>query len=171
MFDLFPIDNSIGFNIDIHCVGYIGIPANKLILGVPWYGYNYTCDMTKMESKQSKFCPIPFETFWGVNCSDAAGNERNYAQLNELIDRKMNITEIRWDDSMRAPYFNYGNEEQVYQVWFDDPSSLTLKYQYAKAMGLRGVGPYTFAQLRHTDSDNERIRAQAMWTAFDTFFV
>eukprot|EP00483_Globobulimina_turgida_P003195 UN03200 len=54
----------------------LGIPANKLIVGVPWYGYNYTCDMTQMESVTSKYCPVPFIPFRGVNCSDAAGNER-----------------------------------------------------------------------------------------------
>eukprot|EP01084_Bolivina_argentea_P104182 186568_1 len=81
----------------------LGIDPYKLILGVPWYGYNYTCDMTQMESKTSKYCPIPFKTFRGVNCSDAAGNEKTYATLNSLIDSNMNITELKWDTSMRAP--------------------------------------------------------------------
>eukprot|EP01083_Nonionella_stella_P165381 549974_1 len=144
----------------------LGISPEKLILGVPWYGYNYSCDMQQMESMTSKYCPIPFETFRGVNCSDAAGNEKTYAILNALIDKKMNITQIRWDASMRAPFFNYIDKEhpeQVYQAWFDNVDSLQIKYRYANNMNLRGVGPFTFSQVFQTYSDTEIERAQAMW--------
>eukprot|EP01084_Bolivina_argentea_P261031 440989_1 len=150
-----------------------GVDSKKLILGVPWYGYNYSCIMNEMESHQSKYCPIPFATFRGVNCSDAAGNEKTYAIINNLIDLNMNITDIRWDNSMSAPYFNYKDDSvpnQVYQIWFDNIRSLSMKYNYAKSMGLRGIGPFTFVQLYHTFSDEEMQRANTMWSAFDAFF-
>jgi len=151
----------------------LGIDPSKLILGVPFYGYNYTCNMDEMESATSKYCPIKFDTFRGVNCSDAAGNEKGYGLLNNLLDEGLNITEVRWDTSMRAPYFNYmlkGNDKQVYQVWFDDAESLRLKYEFAASVGIRGVGPFTFSQLYYTFSDDEMNRAQSMWSALDTFF-
>ena len=159
----------------------LGIDPNKLILGVPFYGYNYSCFMQQMESPNSKYCPISFDTFRGVNCSDAAGNEKSFAKINALIDQGFNITQIRWDQSMQAPYFNYINstqqqqpqqpQQQVFQVWFDDPKSLQIKYNYAKNLDLRGVGPFCFTQLYDSFSDNEMTRAERMWSAFDAFFL
>ena len=150
----------------------LGIDANKLILGTPWYGYNYTCDMDEMESIKSKYCPIPFDTFRGVNCSDAAGNEKTFGIINALIDEGLNITEIRWDKSMSAPFFNYMNgTKQVYQVWFDNADSLSLKYKYARDMNIRGTGPFEFTQLYNRFNDNEMMRAKEVWSAFDSFFL
>jgi spore germination protein YaaH len=34
------------------------------------------------------------------------------------------------------------------QVWYDDAESLSWKYKLAREMGLRGVGPYTFDDVR-----------------------
>ena len=150
----------------------LGIDPSKLILGIPFYGYNYSCNMQEMETTKSKYCPIPFDTFRGVNCSDAAGNEKDFGKINALIDQGLNITEIRWDTSMRAPYFNYINgSNQVFQVWFDNPTSLSLKYQYAKNKNIRGVGPFCFTQLYDQFNDNEMSRARSMWSAFDAFFA
>eukprot|EP01084_Bolivina_argentea_P087946 158772_1 len=152
----------------------LGIPSNKLILGIPWYGYNYTCNMEEMESKTSKYCPLKFDTFRSVNCSGQVGNERLYVNLMQIIDDGYNITSIRWDASMLAPFYNYmlnGNKEQVFQVWYDDVQSLSVKYEYAKTMSLRGIGPFCFPFLYDTFSDIEMTRAQQMWSAFDNFFV
>ena len=38
-----------------------------------------------MESKISKYCPLPLIPFRGINCSDAAGREFSYAKLNYFI--------------------------------------------------------------------------------------
>ncbi|ETO05658.1 hypothetical protein RFI_31736 [Reticulomyxa filosa] len=157
----------------------IGIDQSKLILGVPFYGYNYSCEMSQMESLVSKYCPIPFVPFRGYNCSDAAGNENDYADLMLLIDKKLNNTEIRLDANTQSPFFNYmfdsisGNEAtvQVFQVWFDNAASLAKKYEYAKSVNIRGVGPYTFSSLYKTYSEIELERAQQIWSAFDTFFL
>lgn len=81
----------------------LGIDASKLILGVPWYGYSYPCDGEQMESVTSKYCPIRFDTFRGINCSDAIGSETTFAILNRLLDEGLNITTVRWDNAMRAP--------------------------------------------------------------------
>ena len=37
-----------------------GIDAHKLVLGVSWYGYNYTCDMPLMEARASKYWTVHF---------------------------------------------------------------------------------------------------------------
>ena len=57
------------------------------------------------------------------------------------------------------------------QVWYDGPDSLIYKYQYAKSMGLRGLGPFQFGDLIYDGSDDEKARAQEMWSAFDAFYL
>ena len=52
----------------------LGISPSKLIMGVPWYSYDYPCT-DAMESPTSKYCPIKLVPFRGINCSDAAGGE------------------------------------------------------------------------------------------------
>ncbi|ETO02271.1 hypothetical protein RFI_35165, partial [Reticulomyxa filosa] len=155
----------------------IGVDKNKLILGIPFYGYNYSCEMSEMESLISKYCPIRFVPFRGYNCSDAAGNEKDFADIMSIIDKQLNNTEIRWDINTQSPFFNYMYESfsndtnQVFQVWFDNATSLAKKYQYAKYLNIRGVGPFTFASLYKTYSEIEIQRAQQIWSAFDYFFL
>ena len=153
-------------------INILNIDPYKLILGVPWYGYNYTCDMSQMESIKSKYCPIPFIPFRGYNCSDAAGKEYRYSYIMKLIDDNKNITDIIFDPNTNAPFFNaLNNDGNVNQYWYDNPQSLSLKYKYAKDVGLRGIGPFTFNDLIYTNSINEQKRAQQMWSAFDNFFI
>ena len=46
----------------------LGIKAEKLVLGLPWYGYNYPC--INLTSDVCYIKPVPFR---GASCSDAAG--------------------------------------------------------------------------------------------------
>ena len=48
-----------------------------------------------------------------------------------------------WDEESKTPYFNYREANQTYQVWYDDPQSLSIKYKVATDMGLGGVGFWT----------------------------
>lgn len=48
----------------------LGISQDKLVLGLPWYGYDYTC----INPTNETVCPIQHIPFRGVNCSDAAGS-------------------------------------------------------------------------------------------------
>ncbi len=111
----------------------LGISAQKLVLGVPWYGYRYECE--EGTDEKAVFCPIDFVPFRGVNCSDAAGSEYDLQRiLNEAVPNA--TTTMRRDANMRALYFNTKDEKtgKTVQWWFDvspkvscptlDPSTL-----------------------------------------------
>jgi Glycosyl hydrolases family 18 len=51
------------------------IPYEKLILGLPWYGYYYNCTSYDPTTEE---CTIPAIPFRGVECSDAAGRQLDY---------------------------------------------------------------------------------------------
>ena len=52
----------------------LGLNTTRLILGVPWYGYNYPC----LSISDDHVCSIEKVPFRGVDCSDAAGLYRLY---------------------------------------------------------------------------------------------
>ena len=122
-----------------------------------------------------RYCPIVPEETRGVNCSDFVAQEISYgAIMNRVLTEKWNITEIRWDDTQKAPYVNvYGHDQRnnMLQYWYDNPESLRWKYRYAKSMGLRGLGPFQFGDEWYDGSDSEKERAQELWSAFDAFYL
>mmetsp|Transcript_14772 Transcript_14772/g.19330 ORF Transcript_14772/g.19330 Transcript_14772/m.19330 type:complete len:479 (+) Transcript_14772:70-1506(+) len=110
----------------------MGIPANQLILGVPWYGYRYPCltdddgddntlrrqfnldmdggDYSMKSLSHQYYCPIAKVPFRGVPCSDAAGSEVPYHAIIQLIvDRQLTV---HFDENQYAPYFTVLEEHQ-----------------------------------------------------------
>ncbi|KAL7578623.1 hypothetical protein ACA910_009769 [Epithemia clementina (nom. ined.)] len=154
----------------------LGIAPSKLILGVPWYGYQYTC-LPGTTRFTDRYCPIARVPFRGVSCSDAAGRQVPFLSLQALLHSNQTVTTALQRDSVEeSPYFNQLEEERnvLYQYWFDDAQSLRFKFVWAKQVGLAGVGPYAFNYVdRHLDPRG-LVPTQAivnLWSAFDEFFV
>ena len=164
-----------GMKLGIERYVSLGIDPKKLILGMPWYGYQYPC--LRGTQANDRFCPIQEVPFRGVNCSDAAGREVPYSMLlqefyNQSAAERRQTRGMRRDAYMDATFFNLQRTNDVgdiviYQNWMDDPTSLTHKTMYAKEMGLGGIGPYTFDDLDPMALPEESIR---IWSTFDTFF-
>lgn len=145
----------------------IGIPPSKLVLGVPWYGYKYPC--LPGTSPVAEFCPIQLKPFRGIQCSDAAGTEVGFETMLKMSKSSAASTPIRWDNSTSSPFFNTWDEGSgaVTQWWFDNPKSLSLKYEWAAKLGLRGVGPFTFSDA--SLSGPFAAEGTAMFEALDAF--
>lgn len=150
----------------------LGIPANKLVLGLPWYGYDYPCANTTDPTVQ--YCPIEAVPFRNITCSDAAGKELNYANVRQILASPIATTARQWDPTLRSPYFNYRNATtgKIHQMWYDDPESLSIKYGIAKDMGLRGVGFWHLDALDYDGSVSGSVgirEAKEMWNAVRAF--
>jgi len=149
----------------------LGVDRHKLILGVPWYGYQYPC--LNGTQPHDRFCPIRQVPFRGVGCSDAAGIEVPYSNLlqefnNQSPTDKTETGGLRQDVYMDAPFFNLKvNNSFVKQNWFDNSLSLRHKFSYARENSLAGVGPYTFSDVDPLLQPEESMR---MWSSFDAFF-
>ena len=149
----------------------LGVDPSKLVLGVPWYGYRYPC--LNGTAPNAVYCPIAEVPFRGVNCSDAAGREFMYSDIQRVFKSTDSAVTggIRRDSSTGSLFFNAvgdnGGENVVYQYWFDDPISLAAKYKWARKHNLRGVGPYVFQNLDPIGAPEDAL---AMWCTFDVFF-
>ena len=138
----------------------LGIQPEKLVLGLPWYGYDYPC----IELKENNVCTIKHVPFRGVNCSDAAGKEIEYAEIQDLIISRE--SDPQWDEDSTSFFFNY--EDSVggkHQVWYDNPYSLKQKYEIAAKIGLNGVAIWNSDLLDYSDLARSKKQTKDMWDA------
>ncbi len=109
---------------------YLTIAApGKLIMGVPYYGYNWV--VTGEDAKSERI----------------DGNENigfSQSQTYEaIIDTLLETNaEVLWDEEAKVPYFSYVSNEtgSNRQVYFENTKSLQYKYQLAKQNKFGGVG-------------------------------
>ncbi len=93
------------------------IPPEKLLLGIPTYGYNWKIPRKMGEDAVS------------VTCPQAVALARDFG------------AEIFYDETLQAPYFHYTDEqEQAHTVWFEDARSIQAKLDLVQEYALQGVG-------------------------------
>ena len=103
---------------------YKQVGSSKLILGVPYYG-NYW--KTKTQNAYSK-----------VDSLETKNGYQRPIYYNEIIS-SYSSKGINWDSNSQTPWICW--EDTTYkQIWFDNDSSLALKYDFAKTKNLKGIG-------------------------------
>ncbi|KAI3368255.1 hypothetical protein L3Q82_007975 [Scortum barcoo] len=133
------------------------IDPNKLVMGLPWYGYDYPC----LNLSQEGICSIAKVPFRGAPCSDAAGRQKSYKWIMKQVNSS--LSGRLWDDRQQAPYFNYKDEKgQIHQVWYDDPQSICPKADSVKSKGLRGIGMWNGNILDYSDEAVARQQTAAI---------
>ena len=100
------------------------IPREKINLGIPNYGYDWT---------------LPFER--GVTKARTIGNV-------EAIQLAIayNVP-IYFDSVAMSPYFYYEKDGLYHEVWFEDIRSLQAKFALVQEYNLRGIGYWQIMQL------------------------
>jgi len=93
------------------------IPAEKIYLGIPNYGYDWT---------------LPFQE------GRAARSLSNEEAVALAADR---YAAIRFDQTAQSPWFRYFDPQGLeHEVWFEDPRSVRAKIELALEQNLHGVG-------------------------------
>ncbi|MEH7484216.1 hypothetical protein V7157_24725 [Neobacillus drentensis] len=47
---------------------------------------------------------------------------------------------MHYNESAAAPWFRVDNKGNLYEVWFEDPRSLLVKFRLVRQYGLAGMG-------------------------------
>ena len=94
------------------------IPAGKIFLGVPNYGYDW---------------PLPF-----VQGSTRAESIPNQRAIELAVQYEI---AIQYDETAQAPYFYYTDAAgTVHAVWFEDARSMAAKLRLVAEYGFQGMG-------------------------------
>ncbi len=107
-------------------------PTSKILLGVPYYGYNWPVTTTEPYSRKSSNNVL--------GTTDFGARAQTYQDIMQIIET-YNI-QPKWDDVAKVPYFTYYNSEHdaYRQVYYENKESLKYKFDYANEMQLAGVG-------------------------------
>lgn len=100
------------------------IPAEKINLGIPNYGYDWT---------------LPFVS--GISKATTIGN------VEAVQIAIANGAAIQFDETAQSPYFTYISEGLTHEVWFEDVRSLSGKFGLVKEYQLRGMSYWHIMQL------------------------
>lgn len=92
------------------------IPAEKILLGISNYGYDFT---------------LPY--IQGVSRATSVSTKRAFTLASE------NGAEIFFDDTVLAPYFDYTVNGVAHRVWFEDVRSISSRLRLMAEKGLRGA--------------------------------
>lgn len=96
------------------------VSPNKLLLGVPYYGYEWPTYSKEPISK-----------------TKATGYIATYRRVKELVGNAASI--LGWDSESFTPYLISTESGQTSQIFYDDTQSLGLKYDFVNETNLGGV--------------------------------
>lgn len=100
------------------------IPAEKISLGIPNYGYNWA---------------LPYQR--GITRATTIGNV-------EAVQIAIHYgVPIQFDELAMSPFFRYRQNGTEHEVWFEDVRSMQEKFSLVKQYGLRGMGYWQIMQL------------------------
>ena len=100
------------------------IPAGKILMGVPNYGYDWTLPFVQGTAARS---------LTNVEAVTLAGQEG---------------AAIRFDEAAQSPFFRYRDGDgKLHEVWFEDARSLRAKYALVNEYGLAGVSFWNLNKL------------------------
>jgi spore germination protein len=156
-----------GYDIKTMIKDYLSyVPPQKLILGVPYYGFNWSEDT--FAGDEETFLDIATDSYKNSE-EENAEPEKQTNTLIQTYDQIMTNVEdsgaqIHWDELGQVPYYEYADPESgnPRKVYFENEKSLRVKYRIAKEFNLAGVGIWALGY----DSDRPEL-----WNLLEEEFV
>lgn len=117
------------------------MPSRKLILGLPWYGYNYPVKAPGVKvSKDYGYYAYAYNR-WGYVYSYYVSRDSAHAQTYALAQDDIKAEKTGWDKYGQVGWKAYKDDSGLWRMIFlDDAKSLSIKYDFAKNKQLGGVG-------------------------------
>src|SRR5665213_1287570 len=114
--------SSLGYSVVQTLVQYEKVaPSSELVLGVPFYGLDFTTVNSRVGSEAVTASPTQ------VTYNAVVATPRK----------------ILWDPASMTPYSIFRSAGKWHQLWFDDPASIALKVALATRLGAAGVGAWS----------------------------
>ncbi|XP_023587279.1 di-N-acetylchitobiase [Trichechus manatus latirostris] len=136
----------------------MGINPRKLVMGVPWYGYDYTC----LKLSADHVCTTTKVPLLTASYQGFSRRLVSYKVIMKYL--KTSTSGIQWNEDQQAPYYNYQDSAgSFHQVWYDNPRSISLKVSYVVKNGLRGIGMWHANSLDYSEDATAKQQTEEMW--------
>ncbi|NCN45309.1 MAG: hypothetical protein AUK08_04575 [Candidatus Pacebacteria bacterium CG2_30_36_39] len=100
------------------------IPTKKIILGIPFYGYEW---QTTTREPESFTYP-------------KSGATASYSRIQELKARGSEINlQDGWDETALEPYLTYSEDDKFFTIYYENEKSLKYKLDFVKQLDLGGI--------------------------------
>ena len=100
------------------------VPSKKLLLGVPFYGYEW-----QTTSTQAQATTIP-----------KTGATASYQRIQEVLAQKESLNvEEHWNEDALSPYLTYTEGDQTHIIYYDNSRSLSYKMDFVNQLDLGGI--------------------------------
>ncbi len=100
------------------------IPSNKIILGIPFYGYEWQTASPDFLS----------------NTYSGTGALATYQRVLTLFqDTNISTLSALWSDNTLSPYLVYEEDNKIFQVHFENAQSLEQKIKFVESANLGGI--------------------------------
>lgn len=100
------------------------VPSQKILLGIPFYGYEWQTATTDFLSNTIK----------------GTGSLASYQRIKDLFsDTTISSLSATWSSTTLSPYLSYVENGQIFQIHYEDPQSIALKTQLVGSANFGGI--------------------------------
>ena len=141
----------------------MGVPASKLVVGMPWYGYVFNCTNITQEGQ----CILPNSTYIETE-------QTTFPKIyQEYITKGDYNLQNGWDEASLTPFLTITSKDKnppsiMRQFWYENATSLTSKSEMYKHFQLRGVGVFHVDCIDYTLPALECM-VKPFWDSFSVF--
>lgn len=124
------------------------VPREKLLLGVPFYGYGWQTDSNNPRANTYE------GTGFTVSYQKAKALEQQ-AETGVVSDQAWaGASQIKrqFDEDALSPFITYRMDDKFYTIYYENPLSLTYKMEYARHLDLAGIAIWA---LGYEDQEGE----------------
>lgn len=100
------------------------VPARKLLLGIPFYGYEW--QTTSRESQSHTF--------------PDTGSTASISRVADLLEQKEELfVEEHWNENALSPYLSYEEDGEIYVIYYENSRSISYKLDFVNQLDLGGI--------------------------------
>lgn len=113
------------------------VPSEKVLLGIPFYGYEW-------QTASEDFL---------ANTYPKTGSLATYQRIKSLFENpKVSSISAKWSNTTFSPFLSYIEDDNIYQVQFENAQSLEYKMKLVQDANLGGVAIWALGyETPHTD--------------------